>query len=1015
MKEFIRIKLDSFFLSYLKKKNLVKHDGRPLWKYMLTNEDFELLRTELRNTETHRIDPRIATLYYAEYWNKYYHGGSVSKKKIFNTIGGNIRYYLNHREFYKLAKRGAQMLGIKWISKQNTLYFRTLLLQGGLPLIHISENQGKYKDFLLAVLEEQPDTIEDFIFKPHITNLLPISSQNEIIYESCFEIVKSILNDENAYDELLASNEALVQISKTLKVRNQTLQRKQRFSKPKIYWLLSFRKSEITISIRIALADTYKKDSLSNILGFESSSKEYQFYLNDDLICVFRKMINGSYKTDWYQQQSQKWDGESILPHAYVIDDGKKIDVNDFIQIVPDIKEPSLWSKYSENEWRLIKGNGTSNKEAAILFQNNWISEQEVQEINVSDENLSWLTFDGEVEINKGDESRKYLSEATSFDWTIVGQKPNWMLKANMPVVQRKPQVIVYDENDKRLPENNYKVWIKQPKPYNIWEELSTLNNIPLGYLKLKIEKAGTIAYDSFFNIGNLHVNYVHKEIDNAKLEIVNNSFSQFQLNESALLEIEEENENFVLKVDIQQSKIPRSIHGSVGNRNLKKLSFDMTSPFEGMAITSFDGRIIAEKELISLENLYGLRVLSTPGKGAVIRIKNRIKQDVIITKDIKESSQPLISFKNEISRLYFLSDAMDYRNKVALELLEGRNSKIYEISGFSHTLNIDEQWDNILSIYNSEDKLDLYAVPLDCPSDNITLIPLVRNESSYMIPSLEYTNQFIVISSYEGEKQLMPRFVNTNKDFEVKEKEERIKDYNTQLSNDTFEKESWKQLLSYFNICIENEIPFSTFDQLRAISRSSQVAARVFFFLGSYQFDQDVYIHKNIPEMEKDLGFCFHWIKKGDWEFATHEINEIYQYKFFDKFINIINAYMQEIGIPELLQYINGGSIEVDSIMNSDIRDLRASLGERVLKELPYGSPKISKEYHIPIKEHKPVKLLLRSPIAVAESISDTNEAYSIWGGDEFRETIRRNIQYSQYLNPEFYNRTILHALKLN
>ena len=69
------------------------------------------------------------------------------------------------------------MLGINWISKQNTLYFRTLLLQGGLPLNHISSNKSNYKNFLIAVLEEQPEKIEDFIFQSSIINLLPPSSR----------------------------------------------------------------------------------------------------------------------------------------------------------------------------------------------------------------------------------------------------------------------------------------------------------------------------------------------------------------------------------------------------------------------------------------------------------------------------------------------------------------------------------------------------------------------------------------------------------------------------------------------------------------------------------------------------------------------------------------------------------------------------------------------------------------------------------------------------------------------
>lgn len=1004
----------SFFISLLQKNNLQKHDGRPLWKYLLDNDDFEKLLNEFKYSSTY-VDPRDATLYYAEWWKKNYNGGVPGKMNIFKSLSGSIKYKYNHEQFYNLAKKGARMLGIKWITKQNTLYFRTLLLQGGLPLLHISENHGKYQDFLLAVLDEQPDTVEDFMFNPSITYLLPKSSQNDIIYESCFEIVKSILNDENIYDDLLNSSEVLSTISNKLKVRKQSLKRKQRLSKPKNYWLLGFKKKEVEINLRIGLADKYNKESLSNILGFEAMGDEYQLYVNDDLICVFRKMINGNFKTDWHQQLDQKWNGESNLPYTYVIKEGKKYEVTDFIQTIPNLYEPSLWTKYSDNEWRLIKGNGTSNKEASLLLPLQWRSDLQPKEIVINNKQLSWLTFEGEIEIKTNEESRKYFSETNSFDWTIVSQKPNWMLKSSMPVVQKKPNILIYDENNKILNEKKYKIWLKKYNSYSVWEEFSSLKDIPLGCIKIKIEKDGLIAHDTFYNIGTLQVRYNQKAIDNAKMEILNLNSFEFQFDESPILEIENENNNFSLKVNTKYSKIPTGINGSISQRGKKKVFFEIASPFEGMTITDKGGGVIAENEKITISSLYGLRILSTPNTETILRIKNKLKTDVIISKEIKESSQPVISFKDEILRLFYLADAMDYRNKVSIELIESRNSKTYEIYGFSHTLNVDNQFQNNVSLYDSDDELDLYAIPLNCSTESIELIPLIRDELSYTIPTTEITNQFIVISTKEGDSQLMPRFVNTDENFEGLEKDERINQIHSQLLENNFDSQIWKQLLAYFNICIENQIPFSTFDQLRAISRSSLVASRAFFLLGANQSDKDSFIQKFIPEIEQDLGFCFHWIKKDDWLYASDEINKIYQYQYFDKFIDLINTYMQEIGLPELLQYINGGSIQSEKIMYSDIHDLRAKLGERVLKELPVKSPKITKNYNISIKEHYPVKLLLRSPIAVAESINNTQQEYPIWAGEDFKDDIRRNIQYSQYLNPDFYNKTIIHVLKEN
>ncbi len=1004
----------SFFPSLLMKNQLAKHDGRPLWKYFLTDQEYDNLISEINYAAPLTLDPRDACLFYAEWWKRNYNGGKPSRNEIFTSLNGNIKYRMDYKAFYKLAKRGANMLGIKWVEKQNTLYFRTLLLHGGLPLKHISENRGKYQNFLMAVLEEQPETIEDFSFKPHIINHLPVSSQNEIIYENCFEIVRSILNEEDQYDELLTSNDVLRNISGELKVRKSQLQRKQRLSKPKNYWLLCFQKFKIKISLRIGFANKYDPESLAGILGFEVNEREYQFYLNDELICIFRKMLNGNYKTDWFSQQDHEWGGESILPYSYVLVNGRKLEVNDFIQTIPTLHEPSLWSKYSDNEWRLIKGNGTSNKEAAILFPLCWKSNLAREEISLYGQELNWLKFEGEVLITCNEDRQKFMSEVNSFDWTIVSQKPSWMLKASIPVVQNKPSIILYDENNRKLPESQYKILYKSHNSRDSWQELSSQIHFPLGCIDLKIEKEDLVAYDICFNLGNLQTRRISNTIDSAEIAVKNIDRFTFKLDETEILSISQNRDKFQLKVKTEFKKIPTGIKGFVGIGSQKKLHFTMATPFEGMVIIDKEGNIVSEDQQLSLNNLYGLRILSTPHSETILTIKNVLKPNVKIIKEIPEPSYPVISFRNEIVRLYFLADAMDYRNLVTLELREGRNLSSYNVQGFTHSLNVDDQFQNQVSLNNSDNELELYAVPVNCKAELIELIPLSKEDSFYSIPSFEGLNQFIVISSKEKERQLMPRFVNTYEDYIGVGKNERIEEYHDQLSESDFSSEMWQQILIYFQICVEYQLPFSTFDQLRAIAKSSINAARAFFFLGINQPEADQYIQQIISDMEMDLGFCFHWIKKADWENALHEASELHDDpKYFQGLCQLLSSYMQENNLDEVTLYINGNQTIKPNVSHTDIINLRAALGERVLKELPSNKPAVTQFYSIPVQHHNQVKLLINSPIAVAESISDIQKVQPIWGGDDFRDTIRRNIQYSQYLNPEFYNKTLLHALK--
>jgi len=258
-----------------------------------------------------------------------------------------------------------------------------------------------------------------------------------------------------------------------------------------------------------------------------------------------------------------------------------------------------------------------------------------------------------------------------------------------------------------------------------------------------------------------------------------------------------------------------------------------------------------------------------------------------------------------------------------------------------------------------------------------------------------------------------MPRFINLNDEFILTSPDERQSKYHAQLLNSSFDDEIWKVLLNYFNICLENSLPFSTFDELRSISKSSLVAARAFFFLGSQQSNKEDFIQKTVIDIERDLGFCFHWINKVDWHNAIEEIDTHYQQKYFDSFIDLIKLYFEESGQPFLINFIMGnGQVESNPILRQEINQLRAELGETVLRELPHLIPYVSNYYGIPSDENNPVRLLIHSPIAVAESVLKDDLEYPLWGGDPKRAAIRRNIQYSSYLNPAFYSRIITHVL---
>ncbi|MCD9854524.1 hypothetical protein LUD75_07390 [Epilithonimonas sp. JDS] len=1010
----------SEFDKILISRNIKNHFGNPLWKFQLSNTEFQQLKTSFSLCENkNRINPIDTALYFAEWWKRCYNGGKPSKEVIFQSLGSTVEKIIDCESFFKKAKTGAEILGVKWLKKQNVLFFRTLLLQGGLPIQHISENEGSYKNFLLAVLEEQPESIEDFMFQPQITNLLPPSSRNDIVYENCLEIVKSILNDENTYDDLLNSNVAITKITKELRDRKVHLQKKERVSKIQNYWLLNSDPQKTNLSLRLGLGAHYTKESLEHILGFEVTEKSYQFFINDQLVCVFQRMLSGNYKTDWNNQLSQDWTNENLLPNCYVIVNDKKIEVKDFITLIPDFSEPTLWAPFSDNEWRLIKGNSTNSETAAVLFPETWKYQRESEVLSIFNLNFNWVRFEGQIEISNDSFTRHYTSNVCSFDWTIISQNPKWMVKSNMVVVQSIPKIIVYNDQNEILKLNDYEIFLKT-KSAKEWDNIKELNQIPAGCIDLKILRDQTIAYDCFYNLGNLRIDFQNQSISSAELSISNASFD-VKIKETPILQVFEQskNQSYKLSVDTLHNKIPNSILASLKKGNSKSLYFEIASPFVGMTLIDQDGKIIPEKTHLTFNHLHGIRILSQTNETVIIKFKNILRPEVIISKELHLKAQPLISFRDELIRLYYLADAMNHENMVSIELQKDGICRQYFLKGFTHSLNVEHQSQGKLSLWNSDDDLSLYAVPLNCSAEKINLIPLFREDNNYTITQTNFTSQYIIISSYEKNRHLMPRFVNTDNDFQGIGKNERIELYHNQLNSSDFNSNIWKEVLAYFTICINQNIPFSTFDQLRAVSRSSAVASRVFFFLGINHINPDEFIQRIIPEFEKDLGFCFHWVKKEDWGISINETSQFIVDRYFTKgdesftkVVELFSKYMCENNLSQLIQYFNNQKISTQKVYNPFVDEIRANLGQRVLKELPDMKPNVTHYYDIPKNNYGKFSLLIKAPIAVAESIKNVQKEFPIWGGNDFREQIRRNIQYAQYLSPEFYNRIILQVL---
>lgn len=1014
----------NFFNELLDEHRLNKHDGRPLWNYNLSTNQFHELQGHLKKSTLSEIDDKDATLYYSEWWKRCYNGGRTSISEIYKSIS-NTQF--NEKEFFTQAKNGAIKLGIKWIKVQNTLKLRTLFLQGGIPINHIKNHQTSYRLFLERILDLQPSSIDDFQYDANITKLLPTASQNEIIYESCFEIVRAILNDDEQYLSIFDNDDDLKNISGTLRERKKNLISKTRKVLIKPLWILNIDESNsASISLRLSAPNFITQEDFSNLLLVSDTyDYEYRLFINDTLVCKFKQASNNGYKTIFLNQQIN-WNQLDFIPKVLLIDTkGNRIDNNNLISFFPDISLPTLWTRFTANQWVLSKSKNIVQEEClALIDLNAFIQNEECNiisksEIILNSNSLNAICFSGTLNVLFQDKSYCFRTNITHFDWTIIGQKIGWINKSNIPIVKNFPTVVAYNLQGELL--KNIELYWKRYGG-TTWNTRDVV--LTPGLIEIKITIDDIEETDYFFNIGRLNVKINSHDLNHATFNVEGNNFN-FKINESEYYNLSQIDENKLSIKLTDNSKIPNSIKATIAiNGQAKGVLLEILPPFCGVALINNQNEVIPDNSKLFIQKINSFRIMSNE-QDVVIKLYNNKRRNIILSLPISHNFS-VAQLRDHFSRLFMLSDVIDKEGFVWLEIYQNTTSggnvklKSYQIMHYNGeaTLLAESGSTSIQITQNNE--CQLLAVPLDCNLEDIELNTLKKDGSIYQINENELCNKYIVLNiDDENEFKILPFFVSTNPDNVLTDDEDRlnrITDFKEQLSSSNNCKDLiWQKALAYYKICVSSNLPFSTFDILRVMSCSSNLATKAFMFFNCYD-DISYFSDENIERFEQEIGFSFHWINKNDWYNAMTWIGGDDNLELFPALITKLKGYFNSLypidNFSLIFSFINGNSIPRKEIaIQQEILNIRQILGERVLQELPRKYPRISSEHRhiLPVPENaQNIEVLLISPLAVALSIAGKSD--NIWRDDY--EFIRRNIKYCQDINPEWYSKAICYSL---
>jgi hypothetical protein len=464
------------------------------------------------------------------------------------------------------------------------------------------------------------------------------------------------------------------------------------------------------------------------------------------------------------------------------------------------------------------------------------------------------------------------------------------------------------------------------------------------------------------------------------------------------------------LTLDQQKRKIPNKVWGRLKQGNQKSLRFAVGNPFRGIGLLDQSGNLLHEWTTLSLNNLASYRIMCSNISNSEVAFTNELEQTVKIITVLSRTDTALTDLKENFKSLLYLDDVFDRGNQVAVKVKSGSKSFRFKIGMFSHSIYYTDETKNdlIFNLYKSEGILNLYALPLNCDLKQIEAYPVFYDNENYHMPNIKGVDSYVIVSENpwdaKNQYQLRPTFRTTsNSQIEnTLNHNERIKNYHDALLASEYNSTEWKELLAYFKLCIQFDLPFSTFDQIRAVQRSGECAVKAFFYL-ALNSNEDSFSGTISLEMERDLGFSFFWARKETWQnYFSYWLERLGIGKL-EKLSGIMTEYYDAVDLLVLIPYINGNNLDNQSISNSKIRNLRSCLNERIVDELPTVSPFVNSEYGIPIKDHNTVKFIINSAIAVAESISNADHLQmNLWGYSSNNARIRRSVRYAQKLCQE-------------
>lgn len=1042
--------MGSFFKNLLVKRGL-KSAPVPLWKLEIDDGEYEELKTEIQKAAPYNFYgyAEECALFYAEAWRREYSGRTISKKMVASFANCSTQA----GDMFNCAMSALSSLKIPLIQLNTKQYFRTLLLQGGLPITRLLQNSNRFDAFsrflkgLIASFSRLETDWDDVSSVENLScvNYLPSSYRNDNIYAVSLQIVQAIVENN---DELLpyrANTKELEALTDSLKEENDRV-KKLGITHPLIIdWNFKIEKTENQKTVGVFLYELREiKTITSDMVSGLNSTFQFDLFVSRLYIATYKKVKedgNGLtvYKRISLNNRKITWNGECSIEVKLLCDNGVELFPSVINGCAPNLEFPQLLFEKEKGIYSFRKGAETTSVIALFSRDYRLQNVDTSKDIFINDQQYRYENVETATTIvllNPSGKQVELKNESSNYSVVYGIDYLSWMESSNYIVASKNPRIRVYDENGCRVDEIGIEFRMHNG---NSWQKYSGKENLPYGLLEFKVEfPDGKLVRKSFYYVGNLDFKATNVSPDFA--EIICSGFIgcvsilPVKASEISCEEIPTSDNLKKWEMKKRGVKCPVRCNFEIKIPQNPVLQVSIPSPFQGLSLVKNDDEDVPTGTILSLNALANYRILFS-GKKSESDVKISCGA-YAIHQTIKNGITPLSIFENAINRVSELNGENPFRDTSCVMLkLNGMsyemryfslNSLLNKSTGFveirskcwvtlKNNVKVSNVNDDFVSCGNlrackllkaeeeNEIPIEVFLEHLNCGSFRF---PECSSDGDYLVFSDAYDNQRIIpkvyrLSNGRLEEEQGSRLENSKTDiqnwFKVLDKSEILDD------------KSWGKIPLYMEIAEKWNLPFKSFNIISASIMSPKLVIKLLLRL--FMDGKINVLSSAILKMEQEYALAIHWNRAEYFNDVISALAREYPdgvwlefvRKFSESIKNLLTLSLDS-KLAELILRFLGGNLEnkkPDQLSNAEIRDFRS---KAVGSDLPSIDLPLKKCYYASQTGLLPYqKTLIDSPLYVYEYTQGKNN--ELWNSDSESMKKRRIIGfYQRYFSSVYY-----------